>query len=70
MATSGLFLLGYGCIRFLLEFLRQPDPQLGFIAFGWLTMGQLLSIPMIIFGIIFLIIAYKTNSQYPPNLQP
>ena len=69
MATSGLFLLGYGCIRFLLEFLRQPDPQLGFIAFGWLTMGQLLSIPMIIFGIIFLIIAYKKNIN-KPNLQP
>ena len=57
-AVSGLFLLCYGLFRFNLEFFRQPDPQLGFIAFGWLTMGQLLSIPMIIAGIIFLYRAY------------
>ncbi|MCW5588978.1 MAG: prolipoprotein diacylglyceryl transferase [Legionellales bacterium] len=50
MATSALFLVGYGCLRFLCEFFRQPDPQLGFIAFGWLTQGQLLSIPMILLG--------------------
>ena len=43
---SGLFLLCYGCFRFITEFFRQPDSQLGFIAFDWLTMGQLLSIPM------------------------
>ncbi|MEJ2591429.1 MAG: prolipoprotein diacylglyceryl transferase, partial [Candidatus Thiodiazotropha sp.] len=49
---SALFLVGYGVIRFSLEFLRQPDPQLGFVAFGWLTMGQLLSIPMIFGGLV------------------
>ena len=59
MAVSALFLLGYGVFRFGLEFFRQPDPQLGFIAFGWLTMGQLLSLPMAIAGIILLIFAYK-----------
>ncbi|WP_353981481.1 prolipoprotein diacylglyceryl transferase [Salinicola endophyticus] len=48
--VSGLFLICYGCFRFLSEFFRQPDPQLGFIAFGWLTMGQLLSLPMILAG--------------------
>ncbi|WFF40219.1 prolipoprotein diacylglyceryl transferase [Salinicola endophyticus] len=48
--VSGLFLVCYGCFRFLSEFFRQPDPQLGFIAFGWLTMGQLLSLPMILAG--------------------
>lgn len=59
MAVSALFVLCYGCIRFTLEFFRQPDPQLGFIAFGWLTMGQLLSLPMIIVGIILLYFSYK-----------
>lgn len=50
MAVLSLFLFLYGCIRFFIEFFRQPDPQLGFIAFNWLTMGQLLSIPMIVVG--------------------
>lgn len=59
MAVSALFLLLYGCFRIFLEFFRQPDPQLGFIAFGWLTMGQLLSVPMIIIGVLLLIMAYK-----------
>jgi phosphatidylglycerol:prolipoprotein diacylglycerol transferase len=59
MAVSGLFLLCYGVFRFLVEFVRQPDPQLGFIAFGWLTMGHLLSLPMIILGAAFLIYAYR-----------
>lgn len=49
-AVSALFLLAYGLIRFILEFWRQPDPQLGFVAFGWLTMGQVLSVPMIVAG--------------------
>ncbi|MBN1684616.1 MAG: prolipoprotein diacylglyceryl transferase [Gammaproteobacteria bacterium] len=54
-AVSGLFLIGYGCARFFCEFFRQPDPQLGFIAFNWLTMGQLLCVPMILGGIYLLI---------------
>ncbi len=53
-AVSALFLLGYGCFRFFCEFFRQPDPQYGFIAWGWLTMGQLLSFPMIVAGAISL----------------
>jgi phosphatidylglycerol---prolipoprotein diacylglyceryl transferase len=59
MAVTGLFLLGYGVFRTFCEFFRQPDQQLGFIAWGWLTMGMLLSFPMIVFGIIFLVVAYK-----------
>jgi phosphatidylglycerol:prolipoprotein diacylglycerol transferase len=51
MAISALFLVLYGVFRIFCEFFRQPDSQLGFIAFGWLTMGQLLSIPMIIVGL-------------------
>lgn len=50
--TASLFLIAYGCIRFVEEFFRQPDPQIGFIALQWLTMGQLLSIPMIIVGVV------------------
>ena len=67
MAVSGLFLLCYGCIRFFAEFFRQPDPQLGFIAFGWLTMGQLLSLPMIIFGSILVWLAYKRRAGVQQN---
>jgi phosphatidylglycerol:prolipoprotein diacylglycerol transferase len=52
--TSGLFLLLYGVFRFTVEFVRLPDPQLGFIAFGWLTMGQLLSLPMALAGLALL----------------
>ncbi|WP_129140147.1 prolipoprotein diacylglyceryl transferase [Modicisalibacter coralii] len=48
---SGLFLLLYGVFRFAVEFVRLPDPHLGFIAFGWLTMGQLLSLPMLVAGV-------------------
>jgi phosphatidylglycerol:prolipoprotein diacylglycerol transferase len=59
MAVSGLFLLCYGVFRFLVEFVRQPDSQLGFIAFRWLTMGQLLSLPMFVLGAAFLIYAYR-----------
>jgi len=57
-AVSALFLLGYGLARVIGECFRQPDPQYGFIAFNWLTMGQLLSFPMILAGIISLIYIY------------
>ena len=60
-ATSGLFLFFYGMFRFLIEFVRMPDQHIGYIAFNWLTLGQLLSIPLIIFGMIFLVTAYKLN---------
>ncbi len=49
-AVSALFLLCYGCFRFWIEFYRVPDPQYGYVAFEWLTMGQVLSIPMIVIG--------------------
>jgi phosphatidylglycerol:prolipoprotein diacylglycerol transferase len=58
-ACSGLFGVGYGCQRFFVEFFREPDEGLGFIALDWLTMGQLLSIPMIIAGIVLLVMAYR-----------
>ena len=49
--TSGAFLVGYGSFRFTTEFFRQPDADLGFVALNWLTMGQLLSLPMVAFGL-------------------
>lgn len=64
-AASGLFLAGYGCFRFFVEFFRQPDAHLGFIAFDWLTMGMLLSAPMIIAGVALMSWAYWKHSQPP-----
>nr|VFK21221.1 MAG: phosphatidylglycerol:prolipoprotein diacylglycerol transferase [Candidatus Kentron sp. LFY] len=59
MAVSGLFLVGYGCFRFLMEFIRLPDQPLGYLAFDWFTMGQLLSLPMMIIGSGLLFLAYR-----------
>jgi phosphatidylglycerol---prolipoprotein diacylglyceryl transferase len=56
---SALFLIIYGIIRFCLEFFRQPDSQLGFVAFGWMTRGQELSIPMVIAGILIFYFVHK-----------
>lgn len=58
-AVSGLFVAGYGVGRFLVEFVRVPDEQLGYLAFGWLTMGQILSLPMILGGIALMVWAYR-----------
>jgi phosphatidylglycerol:prolipoprotein diacylglycerol transferase len=49
-AVSALFLIGYGCFRFLAEFTREPDDYLGLLQLG-LSMGQWLSLPMIVMGI-------------------
>ena len=59
MAVSGLYLLIYGTFRFLVEFVRVPDVQLGYLAFNWLTMGQVLSLPMILIGAAFMVYAYR-----------
>lgn len=58
-AVSGLFLLLYGSFRFFVEFFREPDAQIGFVAFGWMTKGQLLSLPMIILGMAMFVFAYR-----------
>ncbi|WP_375177248.1 prolipoprotein diacylglyceryl transferase [Marinobacter mobilis] len=63
MAVSGLFLTLYGAFRFLVEFVRQPDTQLGYIAFDWVTMGQLLSLPMIIAGLALVLFAYRRDAK-------
>lgn len=61
-AVSGLFLLAYGLFRFSVEFVRTPDQQYGYLALEWITMGQILSLPMIILG---LVILGKAYSQKP-----
>jgi phosphatidylglycerol:prolipoprotein diacylglycerol transferase len=53
-AVAGLFALLYGLFRFAVEFVREPDVQMGYIAFDWLTMGQLLSLPLIAIGLFLL----------------
>lgn len=50
-AVSGFFAVGYGVARFMVEFVRVPDAHIGYLAFGWLTMGQLLCLPLILFGL-------------------
>ena len=52
MAVSAVFMFCYGSLRFITEFFRTPDSHLGFIAFDLLTMGQLLSLPMIPFMVL------------------
>lgn len=66
---TGLFLAGYGVARFLVEFVREPDAQLGFLA-GGLTMGQLLSIPLIIAGTAVLIFAIRSGKPQVGPLEP
>lgn len=59
MSVAGLFLLGYGVFRFIVEFVRVPDSHLGYLAFGWLTMGQVLSLPMMLLGGTMIFLAYR-----------
>jgi phosphatidylglycerol:prolipoprotein diacylglycerol transferase len=56
-SVVGLALLWYGVVRFLIEFVREPDQQIGYLAGDWFTMGQLLSLPMIIGGAALLLYA-------------
>lgn len=62
-AVAGLFLTLYGSFRFFTEFFREPDIQLKYVAFDWLTQGQLLSIPMILAGLGLMWWAYKHAGQ-------
>lgn len=60
---SGLFLVGYGTFRGLVEFFREPDAHLQSGIFEWVTMGQLLSLPMIVAGIILLQVGEKHSRK-------
>lgn len=68
MAVSAVFLMGYGLARFAMEFVRQPDADQGFILLGWMTKGQLLSVPMILIGLWMLWYAYQRKIyDWGPN---
>jgi len=58
-AVGGLFVMGYGVFRFIAEFFREPDAHLGFVVLDWMSMGQLLSLPMIIAGAALMVYAYR-----------
>jgi phosphatidylglycerol:prolipoprotein diacylglycerol transferase len=64
-AVSGMFALLYGVFRFAVEFVRVPDAPIGYLAFHWLTMGQILSTPLILLGLFLL-----WRSRGAPVLQP
>lgn len=59
-AVAGMFLIGYGVFRSIVEFWRVPDVQLGYLLWDWVTMGQLLSLPMIMVGA-YLVLRKKTG---------
>ncbi len=69
MAVSGLFLVSYSIFRLGIEFVRMPDAHLGYLAFDWLTMGQLLSLPMLIAGVIFISLAYRGKSRAGDHIE-
>ncbi len=58
-AVSGVFLVFYGLFRFVIELFREPDAQIGYLAFGWVTEGQLLSLPMMVVGMLMLFWGYR-----------
>ncbi len=61
LAPSGLFLLCYGVFRFAVEFVRVPDENRGYLLLDWVTMGQILSLPMIVAGLWMLARAYRRD---------
>jgi phosphatidylglycerol:prolipoprotein diacylglycerol transferase len=62
-AVSGLFLAGYGAFRFVAEFFREPDQHIGFLGGDWLTMGMVLSLPMVLAGAVIMIFAYRASKK-------
>jgi phosphatidylglycerol:prolipoprotein diacylglycerol transferase len=63
MAVSGLFLVCYGLFRFAIEFVRMPDAHIGYLAFDWVTMGQILSLPMLLAGGLLIGFAYRNRTR-------
>lgn len=59
LAVSGMFMLWYGVFRFAVEFVRVPDADIGYDAFDWLTRGQILTVPMIGYGIWLLVMSRR-----------
>ena len=69
-AVSGLFALLYAVFRFGVEFVRVPDAQLGYLAFGWLTMGQLLCLPLMAAGLWLLCRTPRERAAVEPATAP
>lgn len=67
-AVSGLFLIGYGAFRFIVEFFREPDAHLGLFG-DWISMGQILSTPMIILGALMMVWAYRRQQSATRSAQ-
>ncbi|HKY90030.1 MAG TPA: prolipoprotein diacylglyceryl transferase [Nevskiaceae bacterium] len=65
-AVCGLFLVVYGGFRVLVELVRVPDAHIGYLAFGWLTMGMVLSVPMILGGLATMAWAYRREPLVAP----
>ncbi len=63
MAVSAVAAIGFGVFRFFLEFFREPDAHLGFVALHWMTMGQILSIPLILLGIVLWVLAHRKTAS-------
>jgi phosphatidylglycerol:prolipoprotein diacylglycerol transferase len=59
-SMAGWFLVLYGAMRFVVEFSREPDAELGYIALGWMTMGQLLSLAMLLAGMTMLLALHRS----------
>ncbi|MDI6027149.1 prolipoprotein diacylglyceryl transferase [Corticibacterium sp. UT-5YL-CI-8] len=55
--VGGAFVAGYGASRIFVEFFREPDAQLGYLLGGWLTMGMVLSLPILILGVAWMLTA-------------
>lgn len=53
--VAGVFLMGYGVFRFVAEFAREPDAHLGPVMLDWVTMGQVLSVPMLVMGVLLFV---------------
>lgn len=68
-AISGLFLVLYSAFRFLVEFVREPDGHIGFDFQGWMTRGQLLSIPLFALGVGLIVYAYMFSKKPEPVAQ-
>ena len=63
--SSVVFLIGYASFRFIVEFFRQPDSQLGFVFLSF-SMGQVLSAAMVAGGLILLFLIYRGKTKYDP----
>ena len=63
MAVSGMFLLLYGIFRTSVEMVRMPDAHIDYLAFGWVTMGHVLTWPMIAWGLLMLWLAYRKKPE-------